>query len=247
MRKKVLSVLLSMVMVTGLVVGCSNSNDKKYDELAKKIEQLENENKELREKDADADTEDEDDKEIIEEEEEKNSKDNKNKKDKNEEKDEDEEIVDDEEFKDDVEVDDNEYYKEKEDKVNTKVDSAVLKEAANYVYNDYVSSGMINGGAAVSYKNNQIIISKTYSKLIMENEFGIKDCNEEAFANFLLEDSDKLYEVDELAARVQEVVRAKYDENIEVVVSIYFSSTLMYQVNGDGSYIGVPTNFNIES
>ena len=42
MRKKVLSVLLSMVMVTGLVVGCSNSNDKKYDELAKKIEQLEN-------------------------------------------------------------------------------------------------------------------------------------------------------------------------------------------------------------
>lgn len=242
MRKKVLSVLLSMVMVTGLVVGCSNSNDKKYDELAKKIEQLENENKELREKDVD-----EDDEEIIEEEEEKNSKDNKNKKDKNEEKDEDEEIVDDEEFKDEVEVDDNEYYKEKEDKVNAKVDSAVLKEAANYVYNDYVSSGMIDGGAAVSYKNNQIIISKTYSKLIMENEFGIKDCNEEAFANFLLEDSDKLYEVDELAARVQEVVRAKYDENIEVVVSIYFSSTLMYQVNGDGSYIGVPTNFNIES
>lgn len=242
MRKKVLSVLLSMVMVTGLVVGCSNSNDKKYDELAKKIEQLENENKELREKDVD-----EDDEEIIEEEEEKNSKDNKNKKDKNEEKDEDEEIVDDEEFEDEVEVDDNEYYKEKEDKINTKVDSAVLKEAANYVYNDYVSSGMINGGAAVSYSNNQIIISKTYSKLIMENEFGIKDCNEEAFANFLLEDSDKLYEVDELAARVQEAVRAKYDENIEVVVSIYFSSTLMYQVNGDGSCMGVPTNFNIES
>ena len=240
MRKKVLSVLLSMVMVTGLVVGCSNSNDKKYDELAKKIEQLENENKELREKDVD-----EDDEEIIEEEEEKNSKDNKNKKDKNEKKD--EEIVDDEEFEDEVEVDDNEYYKEKEDKVNAKVDSTVLKEAANYVYNDYVSSGMIDGGAAVSYKNNQIIISKTYSKLIMENEFGIKDCNEEAFANFLLEDSDKLYEVDELAVRVQEVVRAKYDENIEVVVSIYFSSTLMYQVNGDGSYIGVPTNFNIES
>ena len=242
MRKKVLSVLLSMVMVTGLVVGCSNSNDKKYDELAKKIEQLENENKELREKDVD-----EDDEEIIEEEEEKNSKDNKNKKDKNKEKDEDEEIVDDEEFEDEVEVDDNEYYKEKEDKVNAKVDSAVLKEAANYVYNDYVSSGMIDGGAAVSYKNNQIIISKTYSKLIMENEFGIKDCDEKAVANFLLEDSDRLYEVDELAARVQEVVRAKYDENIEVVVSIYFSSTLMYQVNGDGSYIGVPTNFNIES
>ena len=242
MRKKVLSVLLSMVMVIGLVVGCSNSNDKKYDELAKKIEQLENENKELREKDVD-----EDDEEIIEEEEEKNSKDNRNKKDKNEEKDEDEEIVDDEEFEDEVEVDDNEYYKEKEDKVNAKVDNAVLKEAANYVYNDYVSSGMINGGAAVSYKNNQIIISKTYSKLIMENEFGIKDCDEKAFANFLLEDSDRLYEVDELAARVQEVVRAKYDENIEVVVSIYFSSTLMYQVNGDGSYIGVPTNFNIES
>lgn len=242
MRKKVLSVLLSMVMVTGLVVGCSNSNDKKYDELAKKIEQLENENKELREKDVD-----EDDEEIIEEEEEKNSKDNRNKKDKNEEKDEDEEIIDDEEFEDEVEVDDNEYYKEKEDKVNAKVDNAVLKEAANYVYNDYVSSGMINGGAAVSYKNNQIIISKTYSKLIMENEFGIKDCDEKAFANFLLEDSDRLYEVDELAARVQEVVRAKYDENIEVVVSIYFSSTLMYQVNGDGSYIGVPTNFNIES
>lgn len=240
MRKKVLSVLLSMVMVTGLVVGCSNSNDKKYDELAKKIEQLENENKELREKDVD-----EDDEEIIEEEEEKNSKDNKNKKDKNEKKD--EEIVDDEEFEDEVEVDDNEYYKEKEDKVNAKVDSAVLKEAANYVYNDYVSSGMIEGGAAVSYKNNQIIISKTYSKLIMENEFGIKDCDEKAFANFLLEDSDRLYEVDELAARVQEVVRAKYDENIEVVVSIYFSSTLMYQVNGDGSYMGVPTNFNIES
>ena len=240
MRKKVLSVLLSMVMVTGLVVGCSNSNDKKYDELAKKIEQLENENKELREKDVD-----EDDEEIIEEEEEKNSKDNKNKKDKNEKKD--EEIVDDEEFEDEVEVDDNEYYKEKEDKVNAKVDSTVLKEAANYVYNDYVSSGMIDGGAAVSYKNNQIIISKTYSKLIMENEFGIKDCDEKAFANFLLEDSDRLYEVDELAARVQEVVRAKYDENIEVVVSIYFSSTLMYQVNGDGSYIGVPTNFNIES
>lgn len=245
MRKKVLSVLLSMVMVTGLVVGCSNSNDKKYDELAKKIEQLENENKELREKDVDED--DEDDEEIIEEEEEKNSKDNRNKKDKNEEKDEDEEIVDDEEFKDEVEVDDNEYYKEKEDKVNAKVDNAVLKEAANYVYNDYVSSGMINGGAAVSYKNNQIIISKTYSKLIMENEFGIKDCDEKAFANFLLEDSDRLYEVDELAARVQEVVRAKYDENIEVVVSIYFSSILMYQVNGDGSYMGVPTNFNIES
>lgn len=238
MRKKVLSVLLSMVMVTGLVVGCSNSNDKKYDELAKKIEQLENENKELREKDVD-----EDDEEIIEEEEEKNSKDNRNKKDKNEEKDEDEEIVDDEEFEDEVEVDDNEYYKEKEDKVNAKVDNAVLKEAANYVYNDYVSSGMINDGAAVSYKNNQIIISKTYSKLIMENEFGIKDCDEKAFANFLLEDSDRLYEVDELAARVQEVVRAKYDENIEVVVSIYFSSTLMYQVNGDGSYIGVPTEF----
>lgn len=236
MRKKVLSVLLSMVMVTGLVVGCSNSNDKKYDELAKKIEQLENENKELREKDVD-----EDDEEIIEEEEEKNSKDNKNKKDKNEKKD--EEIVDDEEFEDEVEVDDNEYYKEKEDKVNAKVDSTVLKEAANYVYNDYVSSGMIDGGAAVSYKNNQIIISKTYSKLIMENEFGIKDCDEKAFANFLLEDSDRLYEVDELAARVQEVVRAKYDENIEVVVSIYFSSTLMYQVNGDGSYMGVPTEF----
>ena len=238
MRKKVLSVLLSMIMVTGLVVGCSNSNDKKYDELAKKIEQLENENKELREKDVD-----EDDEEIIEEEEEKNSKDNKNKKDKNKEKDEDEEIVDDEDFEDEVEVDDNEYYKEKEDKVNAKVDSAVLKEAANYVYNDYVSSGMIEGGAAVSYKNNQIIISKTYSKLIMENEFGIKDCDEKAFANFLLEDSDRLYEVDELAARVQEVVRAKYDENIEVVVSIYFSSTLMYQVNGDGSYMGVPTEF----
>lgn len=241
MRKKVLSVLLSMIMVTGLVVGCSNSNDKKYDELAKKIEQLENENKELREKDVDED--DEDDEEIIEEEEEKNSKDNKNKKDKNKEKDEDEEIVDDEDFEDEVEVDDNEYYKEKEDKVNAKVDSAVLKEAANYVYNDYVSSGMIEGGAAVSYKNNQIIISKTYSKLIMENEFGIKDCDEKAFANFLLEDSDRLYEVDELAARVQEVVRAKYDENIEVVVSIYFSSTLMYQVNGDGSYMGVPTEF----
>ena len=48
MIKKVLSTLLSGIMVVGLYTGCSNSNSD-YDVLSKKLEQLENENKELKE------------------------------------------------------------------------------------------------------------------------------------------------------------------------------------------------------
>ena len=85
MRKKVLSILLSMVMVTGLTVGCSNSNDDEYTELKEKIEQLEEENsklkgkEEVQEKDNNIDDKEKDEEEI-EDEDEKDSKKEKNKK-----------------------------------------------------------------------------------------------------------------------------------------------------------------------
>ena len=47
--KKVLSVLLSCTIMTSLLVGCSSSDDEKYDKLAQKIEELEKENKKLKE------------------------------------------------------------------------------------------------------------------------------------------------------------------------------------------------------
>lgn len=85
MRKKVLSILLSMVMVAGLTVGCSNSNDDEYAELKEKIEQLEEENdklkdkEEVQEKDNNIDDKEKDEEEI-EDEDEKDSKKEKNKK-----------------------------------------------------------------------------------------------------------------------------------------------------------------------
>lgn len=47
--KKVLSVLLSCTIMTSLLIGCSSSNDEKYDKLAQKIEELEKENEKLKE------------------------------------------------------------------------------------------------------------------------------------------------------------------------------------------------------
>ena len=47
--KKVLSVLLSCTIMTSLLIGCSSDDDKKYDELAQKIEELEKENEKLKE------------------------------------------------------------------------------------------------------------------------------------------------------------------------------------------------------
>ena len=47
--KKVLSVLLSCTIMTSLLIGCSSNNDKKYNELAQKIEELEKENEKLKE------------------------------------------------------------------------------------------------------------------------------------------------------------------------------------------------------
>lgn len=47
--KKVLSVLLSCTIMTSLLIGCSSNDDKKYNELAQKIEELEKENEKLKE------------------------------------------------------------------------------------------------------------------------------------------------------------------------------------------------------
>lgn len=47
--KKVLSILLSCTIMTSLLIGCSSDDDKKYNELAQKIEELEKENKKLKE------------------------------------------------------------------------------------------------------------------------------------------------------------------------------------------------------
>ena len=47
--KKVLSVLLSCTIMTSLLIGCSSDDDKKYNELAQKIEELEKENEKLKE------------------------------------------------------------------------------------------------------------------------------------------------------------------------------------------------------
>ena len=47
--KKVLSILLSCTIMTSLLIGCSSDDDKKYNELAQKIEELEKENEKLKE------------------------------------------------------------------------------------------------------------------------------------------------------------------------------------------------------
>ena len=47
--KKVLSILLSCTIMTSLLIGCSSNDDKKYNELAQKIEELEKENEKLKE------------------------------------------------------------------------------------------------------------------------------------------------------------------------------------------------------
>lgn len=47
--KKVLSILLSCTIITSLLIGCSSDDDKKYNELAQKIEELEKENEKLKE------------------------------------------------------------------------------------------------------------------------------------------------------------------------------------------------------
>ena len=47
--KKVLSVLLSCIIMTSLLIGCYSDDDKKYNELAQKIEELEKENEKLKE------------------------------------------------------------------------------------------------------------------------------------------------------------------------------------------------------
>ena len=47
--KKVLSILLSCTIMTSLLIGCSSSDDEKYDKLAQKIEELEKENEKLKE------------------------------------------------------------------------------------------------------------------------------------------------------------------------------------------------------
>ena len=53
--KKVLSVLLSSTIMTSLLIGCSSDDDKKYNELAQKIEELEKENEKLKEEKEDED------------------------------------------------------------------------------------------------------------------------------------------------------------------------------------------------
>ena len=47
--KKVLSILLSCTIMTSLLIGCSSDDDKKYNELAQKIEEEEKENEKLKE------------------------------------------------------------------------------------------------------------------------------------------------------------------------------------------------------
>ena len=66
--KKVLSILLSCTIMTSLLIGCSSDDDKKYNELAQKIEELEKENKKLKEE--------KEDKGELEEKNEKNKKSN---------------------------------------------------------------------------------------------------------------------------------------------------------------------------
>ena len=53
--KKVLSILLSCTIMTSLLIGCSSDDDKKYNELAQKIEELEKENEKLKEEKEDED------------------------------------------------------------------------------------------------------------------------------------------------------------------------------------------------
>ena len=81
--KKELSVLLSCTIMTSLLVGCSSSDDEKYDKLAQKIEELEKENEKLKEEKEDESELEKENKKLKEEKEdegeleEKNEKNNK--------------------------------------------------------------------------------------------------------------------------------------------------------------------------
>ena len=79
--KKVLSILLSCTIMTSLLIGCSNDDDKKYNELAQKIEELEKENEKLKEEKEDEGELEEKNEKQKNEKNKKSNADNKNKED----------------------------------------------------------------------------------------------------------------------------------------------------------------------
>ena len=80
--KKVLSVLLSCTIMTSLLIGCSSNDDKKYNELAQKIEELEKENEKLKEEKEDESELEKENKKLKEEKEDKGELEEKNEKNK---------------------------------------------------------------------------------------------------------------------------------------------------------------------
>ena len=121
---------------------------------------------------------------------------------------------------------DDEYYDD--------MDYEILEPAAQYLLDYYLGDGSVTYNKG----SNKLVCRVTFSKLEMENDFGIVDCTTEDFEEFMIEEglADEAFEFAEMA---QEDVRNEFDPRLEVIVEIYYSSDLVLRVDGNGGVSGL--------
>lgn len=125
---------------------------------------------------------------------------------------------------DDDDFIDDEYYDD--------MDYETLEPAVEYLLDYYLSDG--EGSVTYNEGSNKLVCKFTFSKLEMENDFGIPDCTTEDFEEFMIESglADEAFEFAEMA---QDDVRREVDPRLEVIVEIYYSSDLVLRVDGNGT------------
>lgn len=210
--KKVLSILLSCTIMTSLLIGCSSDDDKKYNELAQKIEELEKENKKLKE-------EKEDEGELEEKNE--KQKDKKNKKNntgnKNEEDDELGEFE-----KEDNEIDEKQVNEEKE------VDMTAIMEALGPEFNSQFDDFF-------AIDNTIVLRNCDYENEDIEEYYN--NLSEKEKEDFYKTTSYEIFTMRLYARMISDLIHRVYDADVEVMIEACDENERFYLIDSYGDTV----------
>ena len=208
--KKVLSILLSCTIMTSLLIGCSSDDDKKYNELAQKIEELEKENEKLKE-------EKEDEGELEEKNERQEDKKNKksNTGNKNEEDDELGEFE-----KEDNEID--------EKQVNEEVDMTAIMEALGPEFNSQFDDFF-------AIDNTIVLRNCDYEDEDIEEYYN--SLSEKEKEDFYKTTSYEIFTMRLYARMIADLIQKVYNTDVEVMIEVCDENERFYLIDSYGDTV----------
>ena len=209
--KKVLSILLSCTIMTSLLIGCSSDDNKKYNELAQKIEELEKENKKLKE-------EKEDEGELEEKNERQEDKKNKksNTGNKNEEDDELGEFE-----KEDNEIDEKQIDKEE-------VDMTAIMEALGPEFNSQFDD---------FFAIDNTIVLRNCDYVDEDVEEYYNNLSEKEKEDFYKTTSYEIFTMRLYARMISDLIHKVYDADVEVMIEACDENERFYLIDSYGDTV----------